>query len=72
MLNSVQSRTTARSKLFKEQVLVDPSQDRICGKELEAAFALPAGLNSLTPRLGIVLQIQITLHGAETNNERAK
>jgi hypothetical protein len=70
VLNSVQSRITARSKLFKEQVQVDPSPDRICGKELEAAIT--SRPNSLTPRLGIVLKIQITLHGAETNNERAK
>ena len=36
------------------------------------AIALPIGLNSPTPRLGIVLQMQITLHSAETENERAK
>jgi hypothetical protein len=33
------------------------------------AIALPVGLNSLTPRLGIVLQMQITLRGAETDNK---
>jgi len=36
------------------------------------AIALPIGLNSLTPRLGIVLQMQITLHGAEAENEKEK
>ena len=36
------------------------------------AIAMPVGLNSLTPRLGIVLQIQITLHSADTNNEGTK
>jgi hypothetical protein len=32
------------------------------------AIAFPVRLNSLTPRLGIVLQMQITLRGAETDN----
>ncbi|HXN97511.1 MAG TPA: transporter [Candidatus Acidoferrales bacterium] len=36
------------------------------------AIAFPVGLNSLTPRLGIVLQIQITLHSAESDNEGSK
>jgi Putative MetA-pathway of phenol degradation len=36
------------------------------------AIAMPVGLNSLTPRLGIVLQIQITLHSADTNDEGTK
>ena len=30
------------------------------------AIAVPVGLNSRTARLGIVLQIQITLHGGKT------
>jgi len=33
------------------------------------AIAMPVGLSSLTPRLGIVLQIQITLRGTDTNNK---
>lgn len=33
------------------------------------AIAMPVGLNSLTPRLGIVLQIQITLRSTDTNNK---
>jgi hypothetical protein len=36
------------------------------------AIAFPVGLNSLTPHLGLVLQIQITLRSAETNTEGAK
>ena len=36
------------------------------------AIALPVGLNSLTPRLGIVLQIQVTLRGAGIGNEEVK
>jgi hypothetical protein len=47
------------------QIAFSPGMKYNFNSQRYLAIALPIGLNSQTPRLGIVLQMQITLHGAE-------
>jgi hypothetical protein len=47
------------------QIAFSPGMKYNFNSQRYVALALPIGLNSQTPRLGIVLQMQITLHSAE-------